>query len=205
MRLPASTTARLLRLVALALVSLVSCAANAQVPTSGNVFFGYSYLNTTPLTAAGINSRQGLNGWDGSVEVKVFRYIGVVGDFSGNYGSQTLPIAVGTCAIGVVCSPIRTNTHIQNFLFGPRVSANLGKIRPCGEFLVGAGHADVTSPGPDSIISKDTTFALAIGGGLDYKIIRLIAARFQADYIRTSFYGTNQNNIRLSTGIVLRF
>ncbi len=205
MRLPGTTTARLRRSLAIAIVSLVSCVANAQVPTSGNVFFGYSYLNTTPLTFVGITSRQGLNGWEGSVEGKVFRYVGVVADFSGNYGSQTLPIAVGTCAIGVVCSPIRTNTHIQNFLFGPRVSANFGKVRPFGEFLVGAGHADATSPGPDSIVSNDTTFALAVGGGLDYKIIRPIAARFQADYIQTHLFGTNQNNIRLSTGIVLRF
>ena len=208
MWLPASTTARLLRLAALAIVSLASCAANAQVPTNGNVFFGYSYLNTTPLTSVGITSRQGLNGWEGSVEGKVFRYVGLVADFSGNYGSQTLPIAVGTCAIGVVCSPLRANTHVQNFLFGPRVSANFGKIKPFGEFLVGAGHisVDMTSPFPDNFLKpNDTTLALAIGGGLDYKIIRPIAARFQADYIQTRFFGTNQNNIRLSTGIVLRF
>jgi opacity protein-like surface antigen len=208
MRPFASTAVRLRGLAALAIVSIASCAANAQVPTSGNVFFGYSYLNTTPIAFLGFNSRQGLNGWEGSVEGKVFRYVGLVADFSGNYGSQTLPIAVGTCPINVVCSPLRSNTHVQNFLFGPRVSANFGKIRPFGEFLVGAGHVsgNVTSPFPDNFpISPDTTFAMAIGGGLDYKIIRPIAARFQGDYIRTSFFGTTQNNIRLSTGIVVRF
>jgi opacity protein-like surface antigen len=81
-------------------------------------------------------------------------------------------------------------------------------LRPFGEFLVGAGHISVntTSPFPDNfVMPKDTTFAMAVGGGLDYKIIRPIAARFQADYIQTRFFGTNQNNIRLSTGIVLRF
>jgi hypothetical protein len=208
MRLPPSTTARLRRILALAIASLAASAASAQVPTRGNVFFGYSYLNTTPLTFVGITSRQGLNGWEGSVEGKVFRYVGLVADIGGNYGSQTLPIAVGTCAIGVVCSPLRANTHVQNFLFGPRVSANFGKIRTFGEFLVGAGRvsANMTSNLPDNFpIPPDTTFAMAIGGGLDYKIIRPIAVRFQGDYIRTSFFGTNQNNIRLSTGIVLRF
>lgn len=99
MRLSASTTARLRRILALAIASLASSASNAQVPTSGNVFFGYSYLNTTPLTFVGITSRQGLNGWEGSLEGKVFRYVGLMADFSGNYGSQTLPIAVGTCPI----------------------------------------------------------------------------------------------------------
>lgn len=107
-----------------------------------------------------------------------------------------------------MCSPLRASTHVQNFLFGPRVSASFGRIRPFGEFLVGAGHvsASVTSNLPDNFpIPPDTTFAMAIGGGLDYKIIRPIAARFQADYVQNRFFGTNQNNIRLSTGIVLRF
>src|SRR5258708_22766861 len=106
MRLPASTTARLLRLAALAIVSLASCAANAQVPTNGNVFFGYSYLNTTPLTFVGITGRQGLNGWHGSVEAKVFRYVGLVGDFSGNYGSSAFPIRVATRPIPFCFSPV---------------------------------------------------------------------------------------------------
>lgn len=207
MRVPASTTPPLCRIVLLAIVSLASCAANSQVPTSGNVFFGYSYLNTTPITFVGINSRQGLNGWEGSVEGKVFRYVGLVADVSEHYGSQTVPNGGGTCAIGVVCSPLQANTHVQNFLFGPRVSANFGKIRPFGEFLVGGGRVsvDLTAPPPDFVVPKDTTFAMAIGGGLDYKIIRPIAVRFQGDYIQTRFFGTNQNNIRLSTGIVLRF
>ena len=40
--------------------------ATAQIPTSGNVFAGYSYYNTD------INGfqRQSLNGWEGSLEGK---------------------------------------------------------------------------------------------------------------------------------------
>jgi opacity protein-like surface antigen len=194
--------------MAIAIVSFAYSAVHAQIPTSGNVFFGYSYINSTPLTFAGISTRQGLNGWDGSFEAKVVPFIGIVADVSGHYGSQNLPIAAGTCAIGVVCPPLTANAHVQYFLFGPRVSANFGKIRPFGEFLVGAGHvkASMTSNLPDNFpIPPDTTFATAVGGGLDYKIIRLIAVRFQGDYIRTSFFGTNQNSVRLSTGVVVRF
>jgi opacity protein-like surface antigen len=208
MRLPASITTCPRWIMAVVVFSFAFPSAHAQIPTSGNVFFGYSYLNSASINYTGTNSRQGLNGWDGSFEAKVFRYIGVVADFSGHYGSQSVPIAVGACAIGVVCGPITANAHVQNFLFGPRVSANFGKIRPFGEFLVGAGHVSVKvdSPFPDNFpVPGDTTFATAIGGGLDYKIIRPIAARLQADYIRTSFFGTNQNNIRVSTGIVVRF
>jgi opacity protein-like surface antigen len=208
MRLPANATTRLRRIMAVVVLSFAFSSAYAQIPTSGNVFFGYSYLNSASISDTGISSRQGLNGWDGSLEARVFRYIGMVADVSGHYGSQNLPIAAGTCAIGVVCSPLTANAHAQYFLFGPRVSANFGKIRPFGEFLIGAGHvsAKFNSPFPDNFLApNDTTFATAIGGGLDYKIIRPIAARLQADYIRTSFFGTNQNSIRLSTGIVVRF
>lgn len=208
MRFPRNIAERLRQFAALAIVSLAACASQAQIPTSGNVFFGYSYLNSAAISGTGISSRQGFSGWNGSLEVKIFPYIGMVADFSEHYGSQSEPLAVGTCAIGVVCGPVTANGHLQNYLFGPRVSASFGKIRPFGEILVGAGHVSVkvNSPFPDNFpVPGETSFATAIGGGFDYKIIRPIAARFQGDYIRTSFFGTSQNNIRVSTGIVVRF
>jgi opacity protein-like surface antigen len=53
--------------------------------------------------------------------------------------------------------------------------------------------------------SSDTSFATAVGGGIDYKIIRPIAVRLQGDYVQTRLFGATQNNVRVSTGIVLRF
>jgi hypothetical protein len=44
-----------------------------------------------------------------------------------------------------------------------------------------------------------------LGGGVDYRIFRPIALRFEGDYLQTRFYSTTQNNLRLSTGIVFRF
>jgi len=175
---------------------------------SGNVFFGYSYYNATPLTFVGISSRESLNGWESSLEGKVFHGLGLVADFSGHYGSQTVPNPAGTCAIGVVCSPLSDSTHIQNFLFGPRVSTKVGKFRPFAEVLFGVGHISVNegSSLPDNfVVPKDTALATAVGGGLDYKIIRPVAVRFQGDYVQNRFFGTTQNNVRLSTGIVFRF
>lgn len=208
MHLPTRTIARLVQITVVAIVSMSLSVARAQVPTSGNVFFGYSYYNATSLTITGITSRQSLNGWNGSFEGKVFHGLGLVADFSEHYGSQSVPSPAGTCAIGVVCSPFTFDTHIQNFLFGPRVSAKLGKFRPFGEVLFGVGHVSVneSSPFPDNfVVPKDTTLATAVGGGLDCKIIRPIAVRFQGDYIQTRFFGTTQNNVRLSTGVVFRF
>jgi hypothetical protein len=54
-------------------------------------------------------------------------------------------------------------------------------------------------------VTTDTSFATAVGGGIDYKIIKPIAWRVQGDYVQTRFFDTTQNNVRISTGIVLRF
>jgi len=75
----------------------------------------------------------------------------------------------------------------------------VGKFRPFAEALFGAGHVSTNGVGSDS------SFATALGGGLDYRIIRPIAWRFQGDYVQTRFFGNTQNNVRISTGIVLRF
>jgi hypothetical protein len=179
---------------------LFSAFAAAQVPTSGNVFVGYSYFNAD-LTSTGAG-RHNTNGWEGSFEGKVFPFIGIVADFSDHYGSG-LPIAcpvvpVGGGGIGGGC-PLNSGFNERNILFGPRVSMSVGKFRPFAEALFGAGHINLDSGG------TDTSFATAIGGGLDVKIIRPVAWRFQGDYVQTRFFDGTQNNVRISTGIVLRF
>ncbi|MGO8793437.1 MAG: hypothetical protein ACLQLC_01330 [Candidatus Sulfotelmatobacter sp.] len=171
--------------------------ASAQVP-GGNVFFGYSYYNTD-LSSLG---RANTNGWEASVEGKLVPFLGIVADFDSHYGSQNFitscvtPVGVG----GGSCSSVSANVTEYNFLFGPRVSASVGKFRPFAEALFGGGHVSVNNG-----IGTDFSFATALGGGLDYKIIKPVAWRFQGDYVRTSFFGGTQDNVRISTGIVLRF
>jgi Outer membrane protein beta-barrel domain len=164
--------------------------ANAQVPTAGNVFFGYSFYSTN-ITSG---NRTNTNGWEGSIEGKFLSWVGIVGDFDAHYGSQSFP----TFCADVICTFSADFTE-RNYLFGPRVSVSVAKIRPFAEFLIGAGHINVKG------VNSDTSFATAIGGGLDYKLIPLVAWRFQGDYVHTRFFDTAQNNVRLSTGIVVRF
>jgi hypothetical protein len=166
--------------------------ANAQIPTSGNVFFGYSFYNTDLSSI----DRANTNGWEASVEGKVIPFLGFVGDFDSHYGSQNFP---AFCPSGSGGCTFNASFTERNFLFGPRVSASVGKFRPFAEALFGGAHVDAGGGG------SDTSFATALGGGLDYKIIRPIAWRFQGDYVQTRFFGTTQNNVRISTGIVLRF
>ncbi len=178
--------------------------ANAQIPTSGNVFFGYSYENTSSSTLGFANSsRANLNGWEASVEGKVFPLIGFVADVAGHYGTQNYGFNLGG-----INTPVSVNGHEITAMFGPRVSASVGKFRPFAQVLFGVGHISTTqnsSVATNFNQPSDTSFAWAFGGGLDYKIIRPIAWRFQADYVQTRFFGDTQNDVRLSTGVVVRF
>lgn len=51
--------------------SLVAGVAAAQVPSAGNVYFGYTYYNTNLSL-----NRGSLNGWEGSLEGKLFPFLG---------------------------------------------------------------------------------------------------------------------------------
>jgi opacity protein-like surface antigen len=163
-----------------ACILLLAGLATAQIPTSGNVFLGYSYYDSNFA-----ENRSGLSGWQGSFEGKIFPLLGMVADFSGNYGTVNFPPSI--------------RTHVDNFLFGPRVSFSVGSWRPFAEALFGVGHVSTNGLG------SDNSFATAIGGGLDYKIIRPIAVRAQLDYVRTSLFASTQNNLRVATGVVVRF
>ena len=176
---------------------LLSSLAVAQVPTSGNVFFGYSFYSTNLSSIDRVNT----NGWEGSVEGKIFPFLGMVADFSSHYGSENFPLIIVCPAQVPVCGPSTFSANVaeHNYLFGPRVSVPVGKLRPFGEAFFGAGHVNANAGG------TDTSFATALGGGLDYRLIRILAWRIQGDYVQTRFFSTHQNNVRFSTGIVVRF
>jgi hypothetical protein len=158
-------------------VLLLASSASAQI-SSGNVFFGYSHTSTNLVPG----KSTGLNGWNGSVEGKVLPLLGLVGDLSGVYGSQ--------------------NTSEYNFLFGPRLSFSVKKFRPFAHALIGVGHIRA---GASGVSNSSTSFADALGGGLDYHLIPLISWRIQLDALQTHFFSSSQSNVRVSTGIAIHF
>jgi hypothetical protein len=173
-------------------VLLLSTALQAQ--GGGNIYFGYSYGRAD----AGIGNTGNLNGWHGSLEGKVLPWVGIVADLSGQYGSQGVPIACPAAP----CPQLHASTSVHSFLFGPRASVSVGKFRPFAHVLIGAARSKITVTGNES---TDTSFATAIGGGLDYEFLPVFGWRVQADDLRTSFFHDDQSDFRLSTGIVLRF
>jgi opacity protein-like surface antigen len=89
----------------------------------------------------------------------------------------------------------KNGESLYSFLFGPQFSYRKDeRVTPFVHTLFGGVHA-----------TGDTSFAWAIGGGLDVKVADYVAVRIiQADYLGTRFGGTTQNNARLSFGIVFR-
>jgi opacity protein-like surface antigen len=172
------------RLWTIVLLFAVASAAWAQIPTKGNVFFGYSYDRTSVVS----KDTSSLNGWDATLEGKFLPWIGLVADLDGHYGNHNYN---------------GTNAHFtaHNILFGPRVSVELRRFRPFAELLVGAAHISRSN----GISDSNTSFANAVGGGLDYRIAGPVTLRGQLDWINTRFYGHGQNGARFSTGIAFHF
>jgi hypothetical protein len=122
-----------------------------------------------------------LNGWELAGQYKVTDWLGGVGDFDGHYGS-----------------PNGFSTSLHTFLFGPEVSWP-ARVSPFAHVLFGGAHVSSGS-------FSDTSFAMAVGGGIDTRLIHGIYWRiFQGDYLPTFFGNSRENNARLSTGIVVRF
>lgn len=188
----------LIVLAAILFCAMLSTAAMAQVPTNGNVFIGYSYMSADLG-----NDRANLNGWDASIEGKVLPLLGIVADFDGHYGSPgklttgACPLLAGSCAFSTSNS---FNQH--DYLFGPRLSVTVGKVRPFANFLVGFSHINESA---NFLTNSDTSFAYAVGGGLDYHLVPLVSLRGAVDMVQTRFFSNTQNNVRISTGIAIHF
>jgi hypothetical protein len=169
----------------LLLVGLFSLAAFAQEGTQSTpkaeIFGGYQYTRFD----GGLNA----NGWNTSLTGNLNNWFGVAADFSGAYKSQN-----------------GANFNNYTFTFGPVVSYRHNEtFTPFVHFLAGGSHASVSVSGVGS--SSGNGFAMMFGGGMDVKATRRIALRaVQFDWLSLHSNGaTDNNNMRISTGLLLRY
>jgi outer membrane immunogenic protein len=179
----------------LAFLSICGGAACAQeTPNKLDVFAGYSYVRANPGTTGGDSFS--LNGGSASATYHIRDWVSGVADFGGYHNGNILGSGVdGT---------------LSTYLFGPRFSyRSYHHIKPFAETLFGVGHAGASIAG--GVNGSQNAFAMAIGGGVDYRLSRRLSLRpLQVDYLLTRFKeGTpnnqTQNNLRASTGIVFHF
>src|SRR5207248_7418667 len=92
------------------------------------VFGGYSLQR---------NGSNNTNGWDGQGTFNFTRYLGVTADIGGNYRTLTsLPVPIVSAGV---------NQHLYTFLFGPTVTANLGRAAVFGHALFGEALASTSA------------------------------------------------------------
>jgi hypothetical protein len=176
------------------LLTILAGTSLAQVPVPKiNIFAGYSYLNADTNTP----NRANLNGWEGSVEGKVFPFLGLVLDASGHYGTEQSTQFQSPGGPGF--SSVQGKLH--TVLFGPRVSISVHGVRPFAHVLVGGAVISQSLGGQ----VNDVSFATAVGGGVDFKLTRFAGWRVQGDLLRTQLFGETENNVRVSTGLVFHF
>jgi opacity protein-like surface antigen len=184
----------------------------AQDAPKVEVFTGYSFMSagfpfsTDP--AAG-NGSGVLNGWNFSAAVNANRWMGVVADFGGYYGSPTK----GTLfkpANCVLCTSNFTGIlhNMHTFTAGPQLSIRQDKVTVFAHALFGGAHIRedliINIPPPATKISS-TNFAFLVGGGVDIALSHRFAVRIQPDYLKTEILGRSQNNFRASAGLVFGF
>lgn len=157
-------------------------------------FAGYSFVHATINPGAGTTYGYNFNGGSGQLAYNLTHMFGIVGDFGGYVTDSS-------------SHGVNLNTNVISYMFGPRVSfrSSGSRIVPFGQFLLGGARL------ANGYISGNSVnnFALAVGGGVDFKLTPHIYVRpVQAEYFLTTFNDGNndkQNNFRYSAGVVLAF
>jgi hypothetical protein len=162
----------------------------------------YDYLRvntsfTVPVEIAGsassekTNTSLNLNGWNAEVVGNVTCWLGVVGDFSGAYGTPS-----------VATFPI--TSHVYSSVFGLRGNLRNGTpFTPFVEGLFGVAHASFSNADLGGSLSSNA-FEGNFGGGVDINLGSHWALRPKGDYVLTHFGGKVQNNGTVSVAIVYK-
>jgi len=172
--------------LALPVVLLILAAIPARA-FGPDIYLGYSRVGENTFNP----STPALNGLQGAINFGVLPFIGMEADISyyGLGASSSVP-------------------HTTTYLFGPRVTVGAAGIHVFGHGLFGGEHSNLpTGQGPSPIVGnffEANAFTVAVGGGLDVKVLPLLAWRVTGDYIQAPSRNTGSHG-RFGTGLVVRF
>ncbi len=183
-------------------VLVLAVSAPAQEAPKVEVSLGYSFVRVNPgAPIEGAN----LHGGSGSFAYNLNDWVGIVADFGGYKLSEITVTGFG---------PITLDAIGFTYLVGPRLSYRKHQtLTPFAQVLFGGARLSSVSVFGQPIPGAENGFAMAVGGGLDFKVHRNVALRFmQAEYLMTRFADPSsptgaagtQNNARISAGIVFR-
>jgi hypothetical protein len=165
------------------LVMMASSLSQGQVAPRWEVFGGYAYRNVESTTF-GFANRSSLNGFDAEGTFNIKPSWGVTADAGGQYGSQMT---------------------VYNFLIGPQYAMRRDKSKFFVHGLFGKAQNRVDISTSIRNHFESVGRAIVAGGGYDRDLSPRFTFRVQADFLRTDTFGTSQNDIRASTGLVFHF
>ncbi len=179
--------------------------AVAQDTPLAEVTGSYQFDHLT-LSADGVSASANISrGWDGSVNIPIRQWFGMVGDVGGIWKSESELFSIA----GTTISASGTSS-LYTFGGGPQVTYRKSYVQPFARFILGDAHstgsASVNSTfGNFSGSASVDSFFIAPGGGADFRITHNVWLRGGADYFRTSKYNETVNGIRAFVGITFTF
>ena len=204
--------------------------ASAQSFPRVELFGGYSYLHldTHGVTSSTLQQQcailiggpcpatfqihPGFNGWEAAAQFNANRWLGLKADLAGHYGTLFSAKFTGLPPL----PPLNFSSppqHMYDFLLGPVVSYRSHRYTTFVHGLIGAEHTGFGSFSlqgfplnlPASSSSR-TDFSFVLGGGLDLNLVPGLALRpAEVDYQFVKSGSGHQNNLRISTGLVVGF
>lgn len=175
------TVKRIAIIVCLASLFAISAAGQAERGT-GEGYLGFQH--TTGNIAE--------NGWNISGAKYFGQHFAGEADIAGQYGNATL-------------LNLKVNQHEYSFLFGGKVLFDVKdeKWTPWAHLLLGVAHQGFSSNVAAN--NSDSSFAWALGGGIDYHITNNVAARGKVDLYHTSYFSSGDTHARYGFGLVYNF
>jgi outer membrane immunogenic protein len=171
--------------------------AAAQKPLRGELALDYTYVraNAPPGGCGCFN----MNG--GSIS------------FAWPLGSKFAVVGDATFDEAATISKDSLDLVLQTYTGGIRFRPHFrtSPLSPFGQVMVGVAHASgsLVDSSQYTVPNAGAAFAANVGAGIDLRASRRISIRlFEGDYLVTTFQnGDNdhQNNIRVSSGLVLHF
>jgi hypothetical protein len=168
----------------IAFLFLSSFSAAQKLPEI-DLYGGFAHVQFNSPTL-GFSDYSSLNGFSASLTAPhLYEYLGFTLNSSGEYGA---PLTV------------------YNFLLGPQLTFERGRLRLFGNLLFGKAETKVNVPTASRGEITSVGRAVALGGGVDFNLTHHIALRLvDADYVYSKTFGSNQNNVRISAGVVYQF
>jgi hypothetical protein len=156
-----------------------------------DVFGGYSFVSADANSLS--TSRQNASGWEASTTVYARPWIGVEGNFSGYYKGYST---------GIIAAP-HISVRDYGIMGGPHLSFRYG----FAHVLFGSDNLSGSVAG---LSASQTSFAIAMGGGVEARISEHWSVRPSFDYVLThhNVLGgprVQQNNIRFGAGVAYSF